>query len=264
MNSTKRKAYKSMTRKGEGGTRPCDGKMATSEPGLLLDVIDLLKEYDGYMRDVKLYDAVNLLLGLDRYVEDKKSNLARGGRPAKASQNFEREKGRIVTVELFGHFDKELTYEHPCIVLAGGWGWAVVAPISSTKYGDGEDTHIDLDPPLMSNKCGIMLENLRYVSEKRILDRRKRLTAATTTATDPNYGKKKLAEIDDKLAQLLLPYTYNGYKKNEEDLIKTQKDLEDALNENDEKEKKLKEQEELIQKLEDTIRRLEAEKEITV
>ncbi|PGQ98303.1 hypothetical protein COA25_31800, partial [Bacillus cereus] len=260
MNSAKRRTYKSMTRKGEDGTRPCDGKMANSEPGLLLDVIDLLKDYDGYMRDIKLYDAVNLLLGLDRYIEDKKSYRARGNRPARATKDFKREKGRIVTVELFGHFDKELTYEHPCIILAGGWGWAVVAPISSTKYGDTVNTHIDLEPPLMSNKCGIMLENLRYISEKRILASREKLTADTTIATDPNYGKKKLAEIDDQLAKLLLPYPYNGYKKKEEDLIKTQKDLEDALKENDEKEKKLKEQEELIQKLEDTIRKLETEK----
>ncbi|MEC3859461.1 type II toxin-antitoxin system PemK/MazF family toxin [Bacillus sp. WOD8 KX774193] len=260
MDSVKRKEYKDMIKRAADYTRPCDGKKATSEPGLILDVIDILKEYDSYIREVDLYDAVNLLLGLDLYVKDKMSDKDH----SVSTNNYKREKGRIVTVELFGHFDKELTYEHPCIVIAGGHGWAVVAPISSSRYGDRVHTHIDLDPPFMSNKCGIMLENLRYVSEKRIIRKFSRLTAYTSIPTDPHYGKKKLTEIDEKLAEMLLPYTHKGYQKKGADLIKTQKDLEESLKENDQKEQKIKEQEEQIKNLEDIIRRLESEKEITV
>ncbi|MDP7981405.1 type II toxin-antitoxin system PemK/MazF family toxin [Bacillus sp. WLY-B-L8] len=263
MNSVKRKEYKDMIKRRADRTRVCDGKMTLSEPKVVLDTLDILKDFDGYVRQVKLYDAINILLGLDLYVNDKIASLGRT-KPGKAQNNFGREKGKIVTVELFGHFDTELTYEHPAIILAGGWGWAIVAPISSPRYGDSVDTHIDLEPPLMSNKCAIMLENLRFVSEKRIINKYKKLTKYTQTSDDPDYGKKKLAEIDEKLAQLLLPYTYKGYQKKEADLIKTQQDLEESLKENDKKDQKIKEKEERIQELEDIIRKLESEKEITV
>ncbi|MCU5668892.1 type II toxin-antitoxin system PemK/MazF family toxin [Bacillus cereus] len=231
MNKGTRSYYKSLLRKDTRGNRLVDGKLANEDPKLILDTLDTLSSYDRYFRKIPMYDAVNILLGLDYYIQDKiHRSFGRYG-----NRDFSRDLGRIVTVEFYGHFGTELTYEHPAIILASSYQWVIIAPISSPCYNDGKDTHVSLTMPLMSNNCGIMLENIRCVSKRRISNVHGKLT-------DP----VKLAEIDEKIAKMLIPIAHKRYEKIQEDLEQvteqlkqTQEDLERACKDIEEKDEEI-------------------------
>lgn len=228
MDMAKRNTYKALTRKTVSGTRNCDGKMANEDQVLVDDLLNTAIEYIDHLKELKMYDAINILLGLDLYNRDKQKTMYSEYHSIQR-QNFRKEIGRIVTVDFFGHFGTELAYEHPAIILGTEGSSVLVAPISSPAHGDGRNTHVDLESPIVTLKSAILLEKIRYISKSRILKKHGKLSMFTKVGSNPNYGKEKLEEIDDKLARLLIPHKFKrdelslktleaDYKKADEDL----------------------------------------------
>lgn len=228
MDMSKRNTYKALTRKTASGTRNCDGKMACDDQGLVDDLLNVTVDYIDHLKKLKMYDAINILLGLDLYTRDKQKTMYSEYHSIQ-KQNFKKEIGRIVTVDFFGHFGTELAYEHPAIILGTEGSSILVAPISSPAYGDGRSTHVDLDPPIVTLKSAILLEKIRYISKTRILKKHGKLSMFTRVGINPNYGKEKLEEIDDKLANVLIPHKIKrdelSFKNLNADYKKSQADL---------------------------------------
>ncbi|MFE0507131.1 type II toxin-antitoxin system PemK/MazF family toxin [Peribacillus butanolivorans] len=223
------------------GIKPSDGKKASDSPELILDIVDDLNWLDRTVRKMDMEDAIKWALGLDLYVRDK-SNQSNPPLYSKfATRSFVGERGRIVSIELFGHFDTEFTFEHPAIVLGGGTDWIIVAPISSPCYGDGIDTHVDLTTAInhgeMRNTCAIKLESIRAISKRRIIEWYGKIS-----------DKTKLDEIDEKIAKMTIPKfhealvdTKDKLSQSVEDLDITKIDLQTAYDEVSSLHKELKE-----------------------
>lgn len=218
--------YKSQTKFDRAaGAKPCDGKLVTDDPQLVVEMLDNSRFLDEKIRNWNLEDGINWILGFNSYVEDKKGTLIQ---TFKDSHIFKR--GQIVLVDFFGHFGTELTYEHPAIVLADTYDGVIIAPISSGCYNDGVDTHVSLRrnvPKLGSvvNNCGIKLEQCRFISKKRIIKSFKRVTDTS-----------KLNEIDNVLMKVLTPVSYKALTDHQDYLLKELTSKNDLL---DEKEKEI-------------------------
>ncbi|MGR5999176.1 type II toxin-antitoxin system PemK/MazF family toxin [Bacillus cereus] len=128
--------------------------------------------------------------GLEGYIQDKKRS--------KSYANYER--GNIVSVELFGHYGSELTFEHPAVILYDNKNLALIAPVSTPKYGDDEELHIDVDESHgFRHECAILVDSIRVIDKRRILD------TFTKDNSKSNVGKDKLDEIDNVLLKTYLP-----------------------------------------------------------
>ena len=62
------------------------------------------------MLDYKLDYGIKWMVGLQKYLEDKDTRTIKWF-------NNHLSRGHVVEAELFGHFNKELTFAHPCVVL---------------------------------------------------------------------------------------------------------------------------------------------------
>lgn len=221
------------------GRKPVDGKRVNRDPQLIIDYVECMRNLDDGIRTWKLEDGVNWILGFDSYVQDKTGRLN-----PRFKNNYIFSRGDIVLVDFFGHFGTELTYEHPAIVLADNYDGIVIAPISSTCYNDSDSSHVDLprqvnDLGNLPNNCGIKLEQIRFISKKRILRKFNRVS-----------NTNKLNEIDGILMKILTPYSYKN-------LITTQRLLQtqvDQLNQEvTKKDNEIKKLEQKIQLLEQSL-----------
>jgi mRNA-degrading endonuclease toxin of MazEF toxin-antitoxin module len=200
--------YKSQTKFDRGlRAKPCDGKQVPQDPQLIIDVLDSTRLMDKRFREWALEDGIHWFLGFDSYVKDKNGTLSPKFRD---THSFRR--GEIVLVDFFGHYGTELTYEHPAIVLADTYDGVIVAPISSRCYNDGIDTHVSLERNVgdlgkVKNNCGIKLEQSRFISKRRILEKFKRVT-----------NTDKLNEIDNVLMQILTPVSYAALTQESQEL----------------------------------------------
>lgn len=152
---------------------------------------DIMRELDNSLRNKDLENGINWYLGLDSYVTDKKVETTQF-----SNKHFY--KGDIVTVDFFGHFGTELTYEHPAIVLIETFGGIIIAPISPSCFHDNIDTHIPLIKNIpdicgMKNNCGIKLEQLRFISKKRIIYKHGKVS-----------NTLKLDEIDEGINETII------------------------------------------------------------
>ncbi|MDT3765836.1 type II toxin-antitoxin system PemK/MazF family toxin [Priestia filamentosa] len=162
------------------------------------------------------------LIGLERYVQDQKKSIER-----RFTRNLSR--GHIIEVELFGHFNKELTFLHPAVVLYdNNRGQLLVAPISSTKYNDNDPLHIDVDSSDgLHHGSGICLEAIRGVDKNRVLyqyDYKGRKAKVRTEVLD---------KIDLTIMEYFLPTTFKQFKKLEDELDKERKKVIDLEEENE-------------------------------
>lgn len=172
------------------------GKKAEDDPQLLIDFEAVLREVVPYLSQVEMEHAIRWMLGWIKYTQDKK-----GIKRKFANRQYNKDRGRLVFIELHGHFGKELTFPHLAVVLANGYNWILVAPISTNAYNKpNEPLYIDLIPgnayDTVQNTCGVMLNNLRVISKNRILDQ---------------FGKirsSKLDEIDKTIVEHFIPQTH--------------------------------------------------------
>ncbi|PPA68696.1 type II toxin-antitoxin system PemK/MazF family toxin [Jeotgalibacillus proteolyticus] len=185
-------------------SRPCDGKSVTDDPQLILDYLSRNTEFDTFIRGWKLDEGIKWILGYDRYILDKKSQLNA------PFINQTLPPGTIVLCDFYGHMGTELTFEHPAIVLTEVYGGIVICPISSKSYQDGVSSHIDLPQgvPTMGDlpyASGIKLEQTRFISKSRVLKKFKRVS-----------DNAKLMEINLKLTKELMPFFYSEILKDTE------------------------------------------------
>ncbi|MFC5775851.1 type II toxin-antitoxin system PemK/MazF family toxin [Ectobacillus antri] len=148
---------------------------------------------------------IRWMFGLDRYIKDKKKAIKR---PFRA--NLDR--GHIVEVELFGHFNKELTFLHPAVVLYDNHrGQLLVAPISSSKYGSSDSLHIDVDEADgLKHPSGVCLDSIRIIDKRRVAYQHK------AEGNNCKLRSEKLNEIDEVILKNFLPITYQRMLKSEE------------------------------------------------
>lgn len=188
-------------------SKPSDGKTVKQDPQLIIDVLEKARQLDDKIRMWNLEDGINWILGFEAYVDDKRGKLS-----PKYQNSHIFKRGDIVLVDFFGHYGTELTYEHPAIVLADTYDGVVIAPTSSKCYKDGISTHISLDRNVpdqgdLPANCGIKLEQVRFISKRRIIQQFKRVT-----------NNEKLDKIDEVLMSILAPYTYNSMVMEEKHL----------------------------------------------
>ena len=193
----RRSEYKSMIHFDKTiNKKPADGQRTIDEPSLVVELLNRYKKLDDSYRHWSLEDGIRWMMGFANYVNEKNSHFK--CRYEKHKFN----KGDIILVDLFGHFGSELTYDHPAIVLNDEFNGCIIAPISSTAFNDSVKTHVDLPKQIsdmgnLKNNCAIKLEQIRYVSKKRILKKFNRVS-----------NNDKLKEIDDLLMQHLAGFTY--------------------------------------------------------
>lgn len=195
-----REHYRGLTVKNENtGVKPADGKFTEDEKSLIVEMLDRQNLIMGQFRTWDLEKGVRWIMGYANFI-----NQTQSGKPINPMVKKKIPKGTIVMVDFFGSFGNELTYDHPAIVIAESGYDLIVAPITSTPtlFGDANSNHIDLPKktPNLANLTKdsvIKLEQLRYISKKRILYKKKRVTCAS-----------KLAEIDMAVMALVAPKTY--------------------------------------------------------
>jgi len=178
---------------------------------LVKDSNNLLSELFNVIMEKNQYYGIRWLIGLNRYIQDQKKRIPR---PFKKHLS----RGHIVEVELFGHFNKELTFLHPAVVLYdNNKGQLLVAPISS-KYGDNDPLHIDVDTnDGLHHKSSICLDSIRVVDKNRVLYQHEKdgKKAKVTSET--------LDKIDLAIMEHFLPKMFKKYKELEKKLLEEEK-----------------------------------------
>lgn len=108
------------------------------------------------------YYGLNWLIGFEHYISLKKKSF---------NTNRHYSRGHVVSVELFGHFNRELTFIHPAIVLYDrNSSNILIAPISSSKFNDKDSLHIDITAAEgMKNDSGICLDLIRVIDKSRVV-----------------------------------------------------------------------------------------------
>lgn len=152
-----------------------------------------------------LSDGIRWIMGYSNYI-----NQTFLKEKSRVSLAKDYPKGSIIYVDFFGHFGNELTYDHPAIVLAESGNDLIVAPITSTEslYTDDIYYHIKLPANKETlgnrpNNCTIKLEQLRFISKRRILVNFKSRVS----------DNDKLKEIDIAMMKLLSEVTFSKYEE---------------------------------------------------
>ncbi len=211
-----------------------------SDPNLILDTKKLLDDFFSVIMSLKLEDGLKWILGLEEYIEDKKN---------KEHIHYRRyTRGHIVEVELFGHFDKELTYSHPALTLYDGGNSVLVAPISGGKYGDDNIMHIDVTKQEgLRKNCAVMVDSLRIIDKKRILYQHKK------DELNVKISAEILDEIDNIIISKFIPGHRTKYDQLKMDLYKEVDKNEVALNEIEKLKKELELKNQEIMEIKDKI-----------
>lgn len=199
-----------------------------SEKSLIVETKKLTNKLHSVIMQADQYYGLNWLVGFEQYIELKEGKLL--NKPyIPTKKHFRR--GHIVSIELFGHFNDELTFLHPAIVLYdGNASNMLVAPISSSKFNDGNPLHIDITTSDgMKNNCGICLDQIRFIDKSRVIFQ----------WTDKTNSKIKIPStvldlIDDALLKHYLPSSKSLINQLNADLEKEKEEnrkLKDQLKE---------------------------------
>lgn len=175
--------------------------------------------------DYKLDYGIKWMAGLQKYLEDKDTRTVRWF-------NDHLSRGHVVEVELFGHFNKELTFAHPCVVLYdgsynGNGGWMLVAPISTPRFNDKNAFTVDLTiADGLKHDCGVCLDSLQVIDKRRVLFQHE-----LADGTKSKIRDSSLNEIDEKILQNYMPELHTKYRKALSDLEKEQNQHQDTQKE---------------------------------
>lgn len=187
---------------------------------LIKDSNELLSELFNVILKQNQYYGIRWLMGLERYVLDQSKQIPRVFR-----KNLSR--GHIVEVELFGHFNKELTFLHPAVVLYdNNKGQLLVAPISSGKYGNNNPLHIDVDSTDgLHHESGICLDAIRGVDKNRVLFQHSK------NGKNAKVRSEVLDKIDLTIMEHFMPNMFKKFNDTESKLIEEQQKNKELLDE---------------------------------
>jgi mRNA-degrading endonuclease toxin of MazEF toxin-antitoxin module len=179
---------------------------------LIKDSNELLLELFNEIMKKNQYHGIRWLMGLERYVKDQSRRI-----PHIFRKNLSR--GHIVEVELFGHFNKELTFLHPAVVLFdNNKGLLLVAPISSSKYGDSDSLHIDVDiTDGLHHGSAVCLEAIRGVDKNRVLYQHEK------DGKKAKVRSEVLDKIDLAIMEHFMPNMYRKFSDIEKKLLNAEK-----------------------------------------
>jgi mRNA-degrading endonuclease toxin of MazEF toxin-antitoxin module len=209
----------------------------------VIEIRELIEKLYKCMLTYKIDYGIKWLSGLQRYVDDKEDIL-------KSTKWFKDHlaRGHVVEVDLFGHFNKELTFAHPCVVLFDGsydnnnGGWMLVAPISTPRYNDNNDFTVNVGViDGLKHDSGVCIDSIQVIDKRRVL-----FQHDLPDKTKSKIRPEKLTEIDLKILEYYLPETFKKYNENDNALSKEKADHDQTKKELDDI-KKLNE--ELLEKL---------------
>lgn len=208
----------------------------------IIAIREVLDRLYRVMLDYKLDYGIKWMVGLQKYLEDKDTRTIKWF-------NNHLSRGHVVEAELFGHFNKELTFAHPCVVLYDGsyngnnGGWMLVAPVSTPRFNDKSAFTVDLNvADGLKHDCGVCLDSLQVIDKRRVIFQHK-----LPDGTKSKIRDIKLDEIDQKIIQYFLPETHKKHDAVTKSLEKEQQEHQDTRAELDRLQKL---NEELLKKLE--------------
>ncbi|MDT0123857.1 type II toxin-antitoxin system PemK/MazF family toxin [Paenibacillus sp. RRE4] len=184
-----------------------------TDPETLIEINLLLQRLYKCSIDFKLDYGIKWMNGLEKYVQDKE------GRTNSKWFNDHLARGHVVEVELFGHFNRELTFPHPCVVLYDGSynqnsGWMLVAPISTSRFNDGSDFTVDVTvADGLKHDCGVCIDSIQVIDKRRVLFQHE-LPNKNKSKVSPT----KLDEIDICITKNYLPEKFKKQCDIERDL----------------------------------------------
>ncbi|WP_066415289.1 type II toxin-antitoxin system PemK/MazF family toxin [Sutcliffiella cohnii] len=212
----------------------------TTDPESILDTKYLLDKLFKIIVSSNIEDGLKWILGLEEYVEDKND---------KNVINYRKySRGHIVEVELFGHFDKELTFSHPAVVLYNSGNFVLIAPISSGKFGDGNEMHIDISSKDGVKKdCCILIDSIRVIDKKRIMYQHKK------DEENIKISDTILDNIDEVLVTKYAPKVKNEFENCKTQLNDEKERHKTTLNELKKTKLQLEKKDEELKKLKDEL-----------
>lgn len=166
------------------------------DPDCIIESKKLLDDLYYVMLNQRKDYGIKWMFGLRRYIDDKKRSLNR-----RFTGHLDR--GHIVETELFGHFNQELSFIHPAVVLHdNNSGWILVAPVSTTKHGDNDPLHVDVDTrDGFNHECAVCLDDIRVIDKNRILYQHSK------NRNNRKVRSLKLDELDLAILEHYLPVT---------------------------------------------------------
>lgn len=122
-----------------------------------------LEELKIYCKNASSFELSQMINHIDHWVKDDRINPY--------YENYE--VGSILYCD-FGamNFGFELSFPHPCVVLAQRKAFMLVAPCSTKKYGHNFDDILDgtIEDGFQQN-TGIIVDNVRWISKGRVIAR---------------------------------------------------------------------------------------------
>lgn len=132
-----------------------------AQEGLFPDMMKSLGKLILYLNEASLRRTIPLILWNEFWLER-----------SQFPENHTRyRRGRIVYADL-GAFNigSETSYRHPCLILYEGRNWALIAPMTSKKYGDPIALHYDLPTTYrFDTPTTLQLDAIKVIDKRRIL-----------------------------------------------------------------------------------------------
>lgn len=134
---------------------------SAAQEGMLPEMMKSVGKLMLYLHNTALRRTVPLILWQEFWLERNQS-----------PENHTRYKrGRLIYADL-GAFNigSETSYRHPCLILYEGRNWALIAPMTSKKYGNAITLHYDLPAhyPLDAPST-LQLDAIKVIDKRRIL-----------------------------------------------------------------------------------------------
>lgn len=164
------------------------------------DLQKLIRKMKGIIKRTDSVNGLRWIIGLDSYLlELEHGFVKKNKRNTNKTHNYSR--GQIVMVELFGHFDTELTFLRPAIVLNTGTNnikEVCVAPLTKSKIASSDDKSVQITSTKQVSY--FHLKNLRYIDTARVrytLKKEGKIVKATDNELDQidDLIKKELTKI---------------------------------------------------------------------
>ena len=142
-----------------------DGKCDKGLENLKLNIYfqQSLEELKIYCQHVTSFELSQMINHIDHWVKDDRENPF--------YENYD--VGSILYCD-FGamNFGFELSFPHPCVVLAQRKAFMLVAPCSTKKYGHNFDDILDgTTADGLQQNTGIIVDNVRWISKGRVIAR---------------------------------------------------------------------------------------------